>query len=136
VDNTGLYSGVLLGGIKFARALSSPFFGWLSDSMGRRLLIAGGLLTAGCLTMAGGLSQNFWMCFGFLFLAGLVNPTEVVATAAIGDLATGRARVVAFGYSKAASQVAKILTAMIGTFRFWEGRTGWLGDGSCRASKD
>jgi predicted MFS family arabinose efflux permease len=118
VNNIGLYSGVLIGGVQFARALSSPFFGWLSDSMGRRLLMAGGLLIAGCLTMAGGLSKNFWMCFGFRFLAGILNPAEVVATAAIGDLATGRARTVAFGYSKAASQVAKILTSMIGTFHF------------------
>ena len=128
VDNVGLYSGILIGGYALARALSSPFFGWLSDSMGRRILIAGGLLIAGCLTMAGGLSQNFWMCFGFRFLAGILNPTEVVATAAIGDLATGRARVVAFGYSKAASQIAKILTSMIGTFFFFMGRVG-LGKG-------
>lgn len=81
VNNIGLYSGVLIGGVQFARALSSPFFGWISDSMGRRLLMAGGLLTAGCLTMAGGLSKNFWMCFGFRFLAGILNPCEVVATA-------------------------------------------------------
>ena len=50
VNNIGLFSGVLIGGVQCARALSSPFFGWLSDSCGRRLLMAGGLLTAGCLT--------------------------------------------------------------------------------------
>lgn len=45
---------------------------------------------------------------------------------AIGDLATGRARTVAFGYSKAASQVAKILTSMIGTSVFERMKKGWI----------
>ncbi|EWM20930.1 Major facilitator superfamily domain, general substrate transporter [Nannochloropsis gaditana] len=36
-NNIGLYSGILVGSMAFARALSSPFFGWLSDSIGRRL---------------------------------------------------------------------------------------------------
>lgn len=36
-NNIGLYSGILVGSMAFARALSSPFLGWLSDSIGRRL---------------------------------------------------------------------------------------------------
>lgn len=111
MDNIGLYTGILVGSMAFARALSSPFFGWLSYSIGRRLLMAGGLLAAGSLTLGGGLCQRFWLTFTFRFLAGLLNPTETVATAAIGDLATGQERKVAFRYSKAASPVVLGLVA-------------------------
>lgn len=48
------------------------------------------------------------------FLAGLLDASQTVSFAAIGDLTTGEARFVAFGYSKAASQIAKILTSLIG----------------------
>lgn len=113
-DNVGLYSGLLVGSFTFATAITSPFFGWLSDIVGRRVLMAGGLFSAGILTLIGGLSGKYWIAFSFRFLAGLLDASQTVSFAAIGDLTTGEARFVAFGYSKGASQVAKILTSLIG----------------------
>lgn len=90
--SVGLYAGLLVGSYSFATALSSPFFGWLSDIIGRRVLIAGGLAVAGSLSMVGGLSSAYWVCFAMRFLAGLLDASQTVAFAAIGDLTTGRAR--------------------------------------------
>ncbi len=118
VKNVGLYSGILVGSTALSRALASPYLGWLSDNVGRRLLIAVGLLCAGVLNLVGALSSNFWACVGLRFLAGLLNSTETVGFAAIGDLSTGNLRQVSFGYAKAASQIARILTSFIGGWTY------------------
>jgi MFS family permease len=119
-QNVGLYSGLLVGSFSFATALSSPFFGWLSDivvsnkvdsirnnllahptpnqpKQGRRVLMAGGLFSAGLLTLIGGLSGKYWVSFSMRFLAGLLDASQTVSFAAIGDLTTGKARFVVRG---------------------------------------
>ncbi len=56
--------------------------------------MGGGLFSAGLLTLIGGLSGKYWVVFSMRSLAGLLDASQTVSFAAIGDLTTGKARFV------------------------------------------
>lgn len=114
MKNVGFYSGLLIGVFSFTVALSAPFLGWWSDMIGRRYLLIMGLASVATFELIGGMVGNYWVSVAMHGLAGLLDSTQSVSYAAIGDLAKGPARQVAFGFSSVAFQVARILSSVIG----------------------
>ena len=84
----GLWVGLLMTSYSAAQFLFSPFWGALSDRIGRRPVLMIGLVGNTVFFTAFGFSNTLMFAFGARFLAGVFNGNIAVARAYIGDVST------------------------------------------------
>jgi len=82
----GFWIGLMLMSYSAAQFLFSPFWGSLSDRIGRRPVIMAGLLGNTVFFTVFGLSSSLMMALGARFFAGAFNANIAVAKAYIGDI--------------------------------------------------
>lgn len=89
-------------GYSLPRALVSPFWGQLSDRIGRKPV----MISSSLATIAGSIlwieATNWWMLLGSRLLDGLLSAQAVVAAAMIADFVKPEKRTAAFGVLGAA----------------------------------
>ena len=86
VTEVGLWVGLLMTSYSAAQFLFSPFWGSLSDRIGRRPVLMVGLIGNTVFFALFGLSNTLAMALGARFLAGVFNGNIAVARAYIGDV--------------------------------------------------
>jgi MFS transporter, DHA1 family, tetracycline resistance protein len=86
VTEIGLWVGLLMTSYSAAQFLFSPFWGSLSDRIGRRPVLMVGLVGNTVFFAAFGLSNTLMMALAARFLAGVFNGNIAVARAYIGDV--------------------------------------------------
>ncbi len=86
VTEIGLWVGLLMTSYSAAQFLFSPFWGSLSDRIGRRPVLMVGLVGNTVFFAAFGLSNTLLMALATRFLAGVFNGNIAVARAYIGDV--------------------------------------------------
>lgn len=82
----GLWVGLLMTSYSAAQFLFSPFWGALSDRIGRRPVLMIGLVGNTVFFTAFGFSNTLMFAFGARFFAGVFNGNIAVARAYIGDV--------------------------------------------------
>lgn len=88
VVRIGLWVGLLMTAYSTAQFLSSPFWGSLSDRIGRRPVLMIGLVGNTVFFTAFGLSSTLLFALSMRFFAGIFNGNIAVARAYIGDVST------------------------------------------------
>jgi len=86
VTEVGLWVGLLMTSYSAAQFLFSPFWGSLSDRIGRRPVLMVGLIGNTVFFALFGLSNTLMMALAARFLAGVFNGNIAVARAYIGDV--------------------------------------------------
>ena len=84
----GLWVGLLMTSYSVAQFLFSPFWGSLSDRIGRRPVLMVGLMGNTVFFTAFGFSNTLMFALATRFLAGVFNGNIAVARAYIGDVST------------------------------------------------
>lgn len=84
--SVGLWVGLLMTAYSAAQFLFSPFWGSLSDRIGRRPVLMIGLVGNTVFFMAFGFSKTLLFALAMRFLAGVFNGNIAVARAYIGDV--------------------------------------------------
>lgn len=82
----GIWVGVILASYAFAQFVMSPFWGGLSDRVGRRPILLIGLTGNTVFFVLFGLSATLWMALATRLLAGIFNANISVTRAYIGDI--------------------------------------------------
>ncbi|GAA0171423.1 secondary carrier transporter [Lithospermum erythrorhizon] len=72
-EDIGYYAGYVASAYMFGRALTSVFWGIVSDKYGRKPVIIIGTITVVVFNTLFGLSVNFWMAISTRFLLGFLN---------------------------------------------------------------
>ena len=88
VVRVGLWVGLLMTAYSAAQFLSSPFWGSLSDRIGRRPVLMIGLVGNTVFFTAFGLSTTLLFALSMRFMAGVFNGNIAVARAYIGDVSS------------------------------------------------
>jgi MFS family permease len=88
VVSIGLWVGLLMTAYSAAQFLFSPFWGVLSDRIGRRPVLMIGLVGNTVFFTAFGFSKTLLFALSMRFLAGVFNGNIAVARAYIGDVST------------------------------------------------
>ena len=86
--NIGLWVGLLMTSYSAAQFLFAPFWGSLSDRIGRRPVLMVGLVGNTVFFTMFGLANTLLIAFIARFLAGVFNGNIAVARAYIGDVST------------------------------------------------
>ncbi len=86
VVRIGLWVGLLMTAYSTAQFLSSPFWGSLSDRIGRRPVLMIGLVGNTVFFTAFGFSNTLFFALSMRFFAGIFNGNIAVARAYIGDV--------------------------------------------------
>ena len=86
--NIGLWVGLLMTSYSAAQFLFSPFWGSVSDRIGRRPVLMVGLVGNTVFFTLFGLANTLILAFVARFLAGVFNGNIAVARAYIGDVST------------------------------------------------
>ncbi|MED6338201.1 MAG: MFS transporter, partial [Candidatus Thermoplasmatota archaeon] len=82
----GLWVGLMMSAYSAAQFLFSPFWGSLSDRVGRKPIIIAGLIGNSVFFTVFGMSTSLFMALIARFLAGAFNANIAVAKAYIGDV--------------------------------------------------
>ncbi|CAM8924546.1 unnamed protein product [Rhodiola kirilowii] len=85
-EDIGYYAGYVGSSFMFGRALTSVFWGVVSDKYGRRPVIIFSTATVVVLNTLFGLSVNFWMAFVTRFLQGSLNGLRGPITAYASEI--------------------------------------------------
>ncbi|HJL97548.1 MAG TPA: MFS transporter [Candidatus Poseidoniaceae archaeon] len=88
IANIGLWVGLLMTSYSAAQFLFSPFWGSLSDRIGRRPVLMVGLIGNTLFFTMFGLANTLIVALSARFLAGVFNGNLAVARAYIGDVST------------------------------------------------
>ena len=88
VVRIGLWVGLLMTAYSTAQFISSPFWGSLSDRIGRRPVLMIGLVGNTVFFTAFGFSNTLLFALSMRFFAGIFNGNIAVARAYIGDVST------------------------------------------------
>lgn len=88
VTQIGLWVGLLMTAYSAAQFLSSPFWGSLSDRIGRRPVLMVGLIGNTVFFTAFGFANTLLFALAMRFFAGVFNGNIAVARAYIGDVST------------------------------------------------
>ena len=88
IANIGLWVGLLMTSYSAAQFLFSPFWGSLSDRIGRRPVLMVGLVGNTVFFTMFGFANTLLLALSARFLAGVFNGNLAVARAYIGDVST------------------------------------------------
>ena len=88
-DKTGYYVGLFTTAMMFGRTISSPLWGYLMDSWGRRPVTLLSLLFISILSIAFGVSSSMAWAVAVRFLLGLLVPIVISSKTLISELCNG-----------------------------------------------
>ena len=90
-DNVALLASLFVVAFTFCEFLSSSFWSWASDQLGRKitLLIGGGCGVIGAIAF--GFSSSIWLAIGSRIFGGLTNPNIGVVQIAVGEMVITKA---------------------------------------------
>ena len=88
ITEVGLWVGLLMTSYSAAQFLFSPFWGTISDRIGRRPVLMIGLIGNTVFFAMFGLANTLLIALAARFLAGVFNGNLAVAKAYIGDVST------------------------------------------------
>eukprot|EP01113_Clastostelium_recurvatum_P018241 TRINITY_DN2151_c0_g1_i6.p1 TRINITY_DN2151_c0_g1~~TRINITY_DN2151_c0_g1_i6.p1 ORF type:complete len:574 (-),score=120.49 TRINITY_DN2151_c0_g1_i6:28-1749(-) len=97
-ESIGYYAGYLASAFFFGQFVSSFFWGWLSDRVGRRPILLIGLVGSSISILTFGFSSSYAMATGARLFGGLINSNWSIARAYLGDITDKTNRVRAFGF--------------------------------------
>ncbi len=123
IANIGLWVGLLMTSYSAAQFLFSPFWGSLSDRIGRRPVLMVGLIGNTLFFTMFGLANTLIVALSARFLAGVFNGNLAVARAYIGDVSTPQQLATRMGLIGAAFGLG---------FTFWPFIGGELSDPAAR----
>jgi DHA1 family tetracycline resistance protein-like MFS transporter len=106
---SSLQVGLVFGIFSFMAVFAPPFWGSVSDRIGRRPALLLNLTGTGCAYLWFSFASSLWMLLGARILAGLTSSSIVIAQAYISDLTTPANRTKIFGYLDAAAGIGFIL---------------------------
>ena len=115
-SETGYWVGVLCGIIMLGRFLSSPVWGHLCDSWGRRPVVLIGIATTSIMSILFGMSTNIVWALTFRFLQGLLSPILIVTRTIISEMYTGPEQAGAMGSFTLMILFGNILGSILGGF--------------------
>lgn len=85
-STTGYYAGVITCALMTGRTISSPIWGWIIDTWGRKPVLLCGLFFAMSLSIAFGFVQNYTMAVLIRFGIGLFAPLSVVTKTCVSEV--------------------------------------------------
>ncbi|KAL4941988.1 hypothetical protein BDV06DRAFT_235707 [Aspergillus oleicola] len=85
-QNASIYAGILVGAYSFSEAITSVFWGTLSDHVGRRPLVISGCFGNIVSLMVVGLAPNFWVALVGRILGGALNGNIAVIQTMVCEL--------------------------------------------------
>lgn len=83
---TGYYAGLLASMLMLGKMLSSPFWGYQADKVGRRCILILSLVAIAVCSVAFGLATNFYWAIAIRFTLGLLSPIAIVLKSTAGEL--------------------------------------------------
>jgi MFS transporter, DHA1 family, tetracycline resistance protein len=113
---TSFQVGLLMAAYSAAQFLFSPFWGQLSDQIGRRPVILISLFGAALAHLGFSLADSLWMLFVARIFAGLFGANISTALAAIADVTSNKDRAKGMGIVGAAFGLGFVLGPAIGGF--------------------
>lgn len=114
-DAGGVEVGLLTSIFAAAQVLSAPFWGRLSDRLGRRPIIIVGLLASAGGYLFFALSQALWMLFATRLMQGVGAGTIGVIQAYVSDSVRPKERAKALGWLTAAASAGVMLGPLVGS---------------------
>ena len=87
-DDAAFWTGVLIAAFSFAEALTSVFWGSLSDRVGRRKVLISGCFGTCASLLIVGFASNFWIALAGRVVGGLLNGNIGVIQTMVGELVT------------------------------------------------
>ena len=94
--------------------LSAPLLGALSDRIGRRPVLLGGILGLGLMFAVPAFSTSLWFILGSRILGGMLSANMTVAQAYIADVTVGVQRFSGFGKIGAVFGIGFVLGPALG----------------------
>jgi MFS family permease len=94
----GVYVGTIASAFALAQLVTSFFWGWLSDKIGRKpVILTGTILTAVCF-VAFGFCRTLWQAIAIQALMGFVNGNQGVVSTCLGEITDRSNQSKAFTY--------------------------------------
>jgi MFS transporter, DHA1 family, multidrug resistance protein len=84
-DEAALWSGIAMGGASIALFISGPFWGIISDKVGRKPMVLRALFGSAVVQSLAALSPNIYVFIGLRFLQGLFSGTVPAASALVAS---------------------------------------------------
>lgn len=118
VDPTalGLYCGLITAAFSFGQAITSIFWGYLSDRYGRRPILLIGLLGHAISIVAFGLSKSTLMACFSRILCGMLNGNVGVAKSVLAEITTSQTRPISFTLLGLMWAMGMVIGPVIGGF--------------------
>lgn len=113
-DAQTLWYGTLMVSYGLMQFLSAPMLGALSDRIGRRPVLLGGIFGLGLMFAVPAFCQNLWLILASRLLGGMLSANMVVAQAYIADITDGASRTAAFGRIGAIFGIGFVLGPALG----------------------
>lgn len=113
---SGMLIGFIIASTFLTQTLVSPFWGRLSDRIGRKPVFVGCTLISAGSMLAYGLAGNVWLILASRILAGLGSANVAVAQAAIADGSDQAARTARLGRLSAAMSAGMIIGPAVGGY--------------------
>src|SRR5262249_15223975 len=117
----GLTIGLLLMSYSLMQFFFAPFWGRLSDKVGRRKILLVSLAASGAGYLVWGFSGSLWMLFLSRIVAGFGNANMAVAQAFVADVTPEEYRAQGMGMIGAAFGLGFVLGPAIGGIASWLG---------------
>ncbi len=109
-------SGLLISLFAFMQLFFGPFFGTLSDQIGRRRIFLFLLVTIIVYHFIFALGQSLWLLFLGRLIGGVGAATNPISAAILADVFTPKDRAVKFGYLGAAFGLGFVVGPVVGGF--------------------
>lgn len=113
-NSVGYYTGLMLSMFFLGRAISSPFWGWVADRYGRKVVIYISLPASGLLMILLGLADNFRDALILRFLSGLANSLLSICKAMASEMCDARHQARAQTFPSVSWQIGLVLGPAIG----------------------
>ncbi|CAM9503102.1 unnamed protein product [Ectocarpus sp. 4 AP-2014] len=114
-EAAGFYAGAVSSAFTLGRFLSGYFWGHVSDSCGRKLVIIIGLLTTTIVSLTFGLSTKYWVALSSSrFVLGLMNGITPAVRTILHDICGTEHVVQAFAYIDGTKAVGIVFGSAIG----------------------
>lgn len=109
-------SGLLISLFALMQLFFGPFFGTLSDQVGRRRIFLFLLVTIIIYHLIFALGQSLWLLFLGRLIGGVGAATNPISTAILADVSAPKERAVKFGYLGAAFGLGFVVGPVVGGF--------------------
>lgn len=113
-EDIGYYVGYIATCFSFAQLLTTIFWGWLSDRVGRRPILLLGLMGNSITMLSFGLSKSLQWAIMSRALCGLLNGNTGVAKSVLGEISNKSNRNVAFSLISVCYNAGMILGPALG----------------------